>query len=82
MAELGPLRDLSRNPIVQVLFQLVTAPAGVPPRLGDAELADVGGVTGGEYGEVDGQGTAAPFDLDLFMAPAPSGLALELPALL
>ncbi|MDQ4132559.1 MAG: amino acid adenylation domain-containing protein [Actinomycetota bacterium] len=71
--ELDPVRDLSRNPLVQVLFQMVPLPAG-DLRLGDdVRMDDLGGLSGGEFGETGGAGAIAPFDIDLFMAEAPGG---------
>ncbi|HEX8770848.1 MAG TPA: condensation domain-containing protein, partial [Acidimicrobiales bacterium] len=71
--ELDPFRDLSRNPVVQVLFQVV-APSEGPVALGDSVvLRDVGGLTGAEYVSAGGMATVAPFDLDLTMAPMPDG---------
>ena len=73
VAELDPLRDLTRSPVVQVLFQMVVPQRLLPDRLGDLDVTDLGGLTGASYGEAGGWGPAAPFDLDLFMAPAPDG---------
>ncbi len=71
--ELDPVRDLSRNPLVQVLFQMVAVPAGHSRLGGHVDMEDLGGLSGGEFGEIGGAGAIAPFDIDLFMAEATDG---------
>jgi amino acid adenylation domain-containing protein/FkbM family methyltransferase len=61
--ELQPDRDLSYNPLTQVMFVLLTAPMQ-PPRL-----------TGLQVRVVDVESAASPYDLVLHMWETPEGLA-------
>jgi amino acid adenylation domain-containing protein len=64
--ELQPDRDLARNPLFQVAFQVVNTP-GDPPRLPGLELRLAGGGAGAE-------GAAAKFDLDVAFWESAGGL--------
>jgi non-ribosomal peptide synthetase component F len=68
-----PARDLSRNPLVQIAFEFWER-APTPGHLGGhVALTDVGGYTGAEYGAVDGLGTTARLDVELFLTQADDG---------
>ncbi|HEX2699956.1 MAG TPA: amino acid adenylation domain-containing protein [Acidimicrobiales bacterium] len=69
--DLTTVRDLSRHPLVQVGFQLVPRPGAVP--LGDAVLEDLGGLSGGQYGELGGGTNTARLDLAVFVAEDAGG---------
>ena len=60
--ELRPERDLSRSPFFQELLSVQTAGPGLP-RLGEVKLAGI-----------DGESTAAKFDLSLFVVDAETTL--------
>jgi amino acid adenylation domain-containing protein len=70
---IGPPRDLSRNPLVQVAFEFQDH-VPLPDRVGeDVSLTDLGGYTGAQYGAVGGAGIPARLDVELFVAEAGDG---------
>jgi len=70
---IAPPRDLSRNPLMQIAFEL-QEPVSLPVTLGPGvALADVGGPSGAAYGAVEGGGVNASLDVELFMAGSPDG---------
>jgi amino acid adenylation domain-containing protein len=70
VARLRAPRDLSRNPVVQVAFELHDDIPMVTDLGGLVVCADVGGYTGAAYG--DG-GVTARLDVELFLAAAADG---------
>lgn len=57
----GGARDVSRNPLVQILFQLMNVP-GTLPRFGSADVSLVPGIT-----------TPTRFDIEVHIAELPTG---------
>jgi non-ribosomal peptide synthetase component F len=72
VARVKPPRDLSRNPLFQVAFELWEGDAG-PSDVGGVTWTDVGGPSGAEYGAVDGGAVAARLDVELFVRSAAEG---------
>jgi len=69
---LAPPRDLSRNPLVQIAFELQEHDAG-PSTLGElVTLTDLGGPSGAEYGAGEG-GVNASLDVELFLTGSADG---------
>jgi non-ribosomal peptide synthetase component F len=64
-----PRRDLSRNPVIQVAFELQDHAAAPGTLGGVVGCADLGGPAGGEYG---GR-TPARLDVELFVAESADG---------
>ncbi len=67
---LRPPRDLSRNPVVQVAFELHDDLPATGDLGGLVACTDVGGYTGAAYGE---GGVTARLDVELFLAASAGG---------
>jgi amino acid adenylation domain-containing protein len=69
--ELQPDRDLSRNPLFQVIFQLMSAPTSAT----SSSASDAGASAGPAAGSLNIQTGTAKFDLNITLWEAPEGVA-------